>query len=128
MSIRSYFERKDSLPDPKGLLSSRLPSQAIAFDIQKVEKVTTSEKGKKRCQYSWITDNQLSEWRWPDDGVDDKRSVLLDRRFFLSCIQKLYEINFRSSSFATKKFSLEILPHEILQHENFPIYGSQVWE
>ena len=49
MSIRSYFKPKDGLPDPKGSLSSILPSQAIALANKEVEKVI-SEKGdtKKR--------------------------------------------------------------------------------
>ncbi len=61
MSIRSFFKPKDSLPDPKGSLSSRLPSQAISLAIKEVENVTTSEKGKKRGQYTWITDQQGSK-------------------------------------------------------------------
>ena len=44
MFIRSS---KDSLPDPKRLLSSSLPSKAIAFANKEVEKVTTSENSKK---------------------------------------------------------------------------------
>ncbi len=47
-----YSKPKDSLPDPKGSLSSRLPSQAIALAIKEVEKVTTSEKGRKRGQHT----------------------------------------------------------------------------
>ena len=44
MSIRSFFKRKDGLPDPKGSLSTCLSSQAIALANKEVEKVT-SEKG-----------------------------------------------------------------------------------
>ncbi len=51
MSIRSFFKPKDGLPDPKGSLSSSLPSKAIALANREVEKVTTSETGKKRGQY-----------------------------------------------------------------------------
>ncbi len=51
-----YSKPKDSLPDPKGSLSSRLPSQAIALAIKEVEKVTNSKKGNKRGQYTWITE------------------------------------------------------------------------
>ena len=49
MSILSYFKPKDGLSDPKGSLSSILPSQAIALANKEVEKVI-SEKGdtKKR--------------------------------------------------------------------------------
>ncbi len=61
MSIQSFFKPKDSLPDPKGSLTSRLPSQAITLAIKEVEKVTTGEKGKKRGQYTWITDQQGSK-------------------------------------------------------------------
>jgi len=52
MSIRSYFKPKDGLPDPKGSLSSCLPSQAIALANKEVEKLA-SEKGigKQRGQY-----------------------------------------------------------------------------
>ena len=53
MSILSFFKPKDGLPDPKGLLlSTCLPSQAIALANKEVEKAT-SEKGigKKRGQY-----------------------------------------------------------------------------
>ena len=49
MSIRSYFKPKDGLPDPKGSLSSCLPSQAIALASKEVEKLA-SEKGiGKQC-------------------------------------------------------------------------------
>ena len=51
MSIRSFFKPKDGLPDPKGSLSSSLPSKAIALANKEVEKATTSETGKKRGQY-----------------------------------------------------------------------------
>ena len=44
MSIRSFFKRKDGLPDPKGSLSTCLSSQAISLANKEVEKVT-SEKG-----------------------------------------------------------------------------------
>jgi len=43
MSIRSYFKPNVGLPDPKGLLSFCLLSQAIALANKEVEKVT-SEK------------------------------------------------------------------------------------
>ncbi len=42
------------------------------------------------------------ELRRPDCRVNDKRSVLLGRRFVLSRVQKINATNFRSSSFATK--------------------------
>ena len=48
MSIRSF---KDGLPDPKGSLSTSLLSKAIALANKEVEKVITSEEGKKRGQY-----------------------------------------------------------------------------
>ena len=38
-SIRDYFHVKDGLPDPRGSLSSELPSQAIARANEEVEKV-----------------------------------------------------------------------------------------
>ncbi len=59
MSIRSQL--KDSVPDPKGSMSSRLPSQAIAPAIKEVEKVSNSVKGKKRGEYTWIMDQQGSK-------------------------------------------------------------------
>ena len=43
MSIRSFFKRKDGLPDPKGSLSTCLYSQAIALANKEVK--VTSEKG-----------------------------------------------------------------------------------
>ena len=52
MSIRSFFKPKDGLPDPKGSLSSSLSSKAIALANKEVERAITSEKGKKRGQYS----------------------------------------------------------------------------
>ena len=43
MSIRSYYFKlnRDGLPDPRGSLSSCLPSQAIALANKEVEKVTS---------------------------------------------------------------------------------------
>ncbi len=71
MSVQSFFKPKGGLPDPKGSLSSRLPSQAIALAIKEV---ATSEKGKKRGQYTWITDQQSSK---PVEvaGGNDKRTA-----------------------------------------------------
>ncbi len=85
MSIQSFFKPKGGLPDPKGSLSSRLPSQAIALAIKEV---ATSEKGKKCSQYTWITDQQSSKWvevAW----VWQAYSILLNRRRFLSRVQKI---------------------------------------
>ena len=48
-SIRDYFHVKDGLPDPRGSLSSELPSQAIARANEEVEKVLRETgKGVKR--------------------------------------------------------------------------------
>jgi len=52
MSIRSYFKPKDGLPDPKGSLSSCLPSQAFALANKEVEKLASEKRiGKQRGQY-----------------------------------------------------------------------------
>ncbi len=88
LRLKRFFKPKEGLSDPKGSLSSRLPSQAIALAIKEVEKGTTSEKGKKRGQYTWIPDQQDSK-RVEVAGVNDKHSVPLDRRFFLSHVQKI---------------------------------------
>ncbi len=91
ISIQSFIKPMDGLPDPKGLFPSRLPSQAIALAIKELEKVTTSEKGKKRCQDTWITDQQGSK-------RNDKHSALLDRRFFLSRVQKINAVTLNGST------------------------------
>ena len=54
MLILSYFKPKDGLPDPKGSLSSILPSQAIALANKEVEKVI-SEKGDTKNDNSFLT-------------------------------------------------------------------------
>ncbi len=88
---KCLFESKDRLPDPKGSLSSRLPSQAIALALSEVV-VTTSEKGKTEARLIHLDHGparfQAIELRCPDCGVDDKRSVPLGRRFFLSRVKK----------------------------------------
>ena len=38
-SIRDYFHVKGGLPDPRGSLTSQLPSQAIALANKEVERV-----------------------------------------------------------------------------------------
>ena len=48
MSILSYFKPKDGLPDPKGSLSSILPSQAIALANKEVEKVISEKDDTKK--------------------------------------------------------------------------------
>ena len=52
MSSRNYFKLRNGLPDPKGLLSTHLLSQAIALANKEVEKANI-EKGlnKMRGQY-----------------------------------------------------------------------------
>ena len=37
MALLQYMQRKDSLPDPKGSLSSAIPAQAIARANQEVQ-------------------------------------------------------------------------------------------
>ena len=51
MSIRSFFKPANGVPDPKGPLSSAIPSHAIALANKEIEKTATSENGKKRGQY-----------------------------------------------------------------------------
>ena len=48
MLIRRYFKPKDSLPDPKGSLSSQIPSQAIALANKEVEKIINKKGGTKK--------------------------------------------------------------------------------
>ncbi len=67
---------------------------------------------------------QAIKLRWPDSGVNDERSVLLGRRFFLSRVQK----NKRNKILVAHPllqnlFHLKLYLMKILQHENFPIYG-----
>jgi hypothetical protein len=51
MSLRQYFRSRDGLPDPRGILSSSLPSRAIAAANREVEAVLSTEKSKKRGPY-----------------------------------------------------------------------------
>ena len=53
MSLRQYFKSRDGLPDPKGSLSSRLPSLAIASANREVQKVLEKSQNpaKKRGPY-----------------------------------------------------------------------------
>ena len=57
MSIGSYFQPEDGIPDPKGSLSCSLPSQAIALANKEVEKVIgrTKKRGVQRTEYQSIT-------------------------------------------------------------------------
>ena len=52
ISIRSYFKLKGGLPDPKGSLSTCLPTPAIALANKAVEKaIMDKDLGKKHCQF-----------------------------------------------------------------------------
>ena len=57
ISIRSYFQPENGLPDPKGSLSCSLPSQAIALPTKEVEKVIgrTKKCGVQRTEYRSTT-------------------------------------------------------------------------
>ena len=50
MSIRSYFQPENGLPDPKGSLSCSLPSQAIALANKQVIG-RTKKRGMQRTKY-----------------------------------------------------------------------------
>ena len=52
MLILSFIKRKDGLPDPNGLLSAAIPSQAIALANREVEKVI-SEEASRRPKKPW---------------------------------------------------------------------------
>ena len=51
MSLFHYFERRNGLPDPKGLLSSELCTAEIAQANKEVEIVIGSTKEEKRGPY-----------------------------------------------------------------------------
>ena len=57
MSIRSYFQPENGLPDPKESLSCSLPSQAIALPTKEVGKVIgrTKKNGMQRTEYRSTT-------------------------------------------------------------------------
>ena len=48
MSIRKFFKPVDGLPDPRGSLSSSMPSAAIASANREVEKVVEATKKEKK--------------------------------------------------------------------------------
>ena len=48
MSIKSYFQPENGLPDPKGSMSCSLPSQAIALANKEVEKLKEAWRAKNR--------------------------------------------------------------------------------
>ena len=56
MSIGSYFQPENGIPDPKGSLSCSLLSQAIALANKEVEKVIgrTKKCGVQRTEYSHV--------------------------------------------------------------------------
>ncbi len=109
-----YSKPKDSLPDPKGSLSSRLSSQAIALAIKEVEKVTNSEKGIKHGSQ---TSKGSSDWI--AESMTIKHSILLDWR--LSRVQKNKRDKF-SQLYESWNFI-----SWILQHKNLPIYGTCIY-
>ena len=53
MNLFHYFRPKEGLPHPNGLLSTSIPSQAIASANKEVQKCITAskEKNKKRGAY-----------------------------------------------------------------------------
>ena len=60
MSIRSYFQPENGLPDPKGSLSCSLPSQAIALANKEVEKVIGRKKNQWKKRGVQRTDYRVS--------------------------------------------------------------------
>ena len=62
MALYQYFKKASILPNPNGLLSTRIPSSAIAKANKEVEpliKKSTSNKSGKRGQYQVYTDEKL---------------------------------------------------------------------
>jgi hypothetical protein len=55
MQYLTYFKPKDGLPDPKGLLSSILPIQAISFANKEVS--ARKEIQRKTTQFFTATEN-----------------------------------------------------------------------
>ena len=51
MALLRYLKPRDGLPDPRGSLSSSMPSQAIAQANQEVQEATPKEKGERRGYY-----------------------------------------------------------------------------
>ena len=52
-SIRDYFHVKDGHPDPRGSLSSQLPSQAIALANKEVERELRETGNSVKRQRHW---------------------------------------------------------------------------
>ena len=52
MSLRQYFKPREGLPDPKGSLSVRIESRAIALANTEVEKAVKEKQEKKRGLYT----------------------------------------------------------------------------
>ena len=52
MSLRQYFKPREGLPDPKGSLSVRIESRAIALANREVEKAIKEKQEKKRGPYT----------------------------------------------------------------------------
>ena len=71
MSIRSYFQPENGLPDPKGSLSCSLPSQAIALVNKEVEKVI----GSMACKEQSIDPPRCGDPSRTAKPLQDKDSV-----------------------------------------------------
>ena len=81
MSIRSYFQPENGLPDPKGSLSCSLPSQAIALANKEVEKVIGRTK---KCGVQSIDPPRCGDPSRTAKPLQDKDSVNMmatNRRF-----------------------------------------------
>ena len=60
MSIRSYFQPENGLPNPKGSLSCSLPSQAVDKEVEKVIG-RTIKRGVQRTEYQSTTAKPLQD-------------------------------------------------------------------
>ena len=61
MALVQYMKPIDGLPDPRGLLSTSIPAQAIAEANNGVEKATRNAAGGKRGLYKKYSSTLRSE-------------------------------------------------------------------
>ncbi len=104
-----------SLPDPKGSLSSRLSSQAIALEVEKVRHYQRERQEARQC--TWITDQQ---------GCKQVEVAGLRTQWQTSVVSCSIDASFCPCSEINgkKKIGTVFFFTWNLQHNFFPIYGT----
>ena len=136
MALLQYLQRKHGLPDPKGSLSSAIPTQAIARAIQEVQAAAADiqvRKRRKRGTYNCYSPRDRADIeRYASQHGENVaihlkaanteiplRNSPFSQRMWINFVV----IYFRGCPRPRKYFNTIINHTKISEHKNFPNYG-----